>query len=80
MAIMRCVSHSHNVSQGDNTSEGITLNGGVESLGLALKSKDKMISTRRCGLNATGYGELNKSKATDDALDPTVSQVTGQLQ
>ena len=36
----------------------LTLNGGELSLGLALKSNDNMISTSRCGLSTTGYGEL----------------------
>ena len=37
----------------------LTLNGGELSLGLALKSNDNMISTSRCGLSTTGYGELS---------------------
>ena len=42
----------------------LTLNGGELSLGLALKSNDNMISTSRCGLSTTGYGELKVSPAS----------------
>ena len=41
-----------------------TLKGGVLSLGLALKSKERMMSTARWGLRTTGYGELKVRPAS----------------
>jgi len=40
------------------------LKGGVLSLGLALKSKDRMMSTARWGRRMSGYGELKVRPAS----------------